>query len=35
VAYRQALVLVATEPDRAHLRRRLAAVAGPDGTAGA
>lgn len=33
--YRQALALVGTEPERAHLRRRLETVAGPDGTAGA
>ncbi|PZH16903.1 RNA polymerase subunit sigma-24 [Streptomyces sp. NTH33] len=35
-AYRQALDLAGTEPERAHLRRRLHAVEppGPDGTAG-
>lgn len=35
-AYRQALDLAGTEPERAHLRRRLHAVepSGPDGTAG-
>ncbi|HEX7745958.1 MAG TPA: RNA polymerase sigma factor [Micromonosporaceae bacterium] len=33
--YRQAFGLVGTEPERAHLRRRLEAVAGPDGSAGA
>lgn len=33
VAYRLALDLAATEPERAHLRRRLETVAGPDGTA--
>ncbi|WP_424530087.1 RNA polymerase sigma factor [Sphaerisporangium viridialbum] len=33
-AYREALDLVGTEPERAHLRRRLDAVEGSDGTAG-
>jgi RNA polymerase sigma-70 factor (ECF subfamily) len=34
VVYRQALDLVGTEPERAHLRRRLQTVTGSDGTAG-